>query len=633
MVGLASHVRLCELIGLILVEGRAGGFADLLQPDFAERIGDKGAGRLFHIGIEFGGEANSLPFVAGQGKSWIAEEAIDTLSPDATTLPGNLPVEAVAGIGQHLFIPRVPIGRCPPAVAHAFNDKGDIDGVQVTVMGTPRFKCIVVEGYGKGRIGTVRFAGCLEWRLVPDVGVDFQVPGIEIEKVGSRNDGERDELVQFAGIEQFPERLTVIGQAGIHGQAMLGGGGADIAEIRLQFGIVHGAASCGVREYRHSAALLQKSNQHPSRTNAGGAGVAWPGLAHRRFPCDNPGPTKNRMPGAGIVVFILEVRVSRRGRPEDHVTSVKKPDDFDAFWQDILQELDAIPLDPHLEPVPMRSTDEVEVFEIHYTSLDHVRIAGWYCRPREGTVDGPYPGLSLVPGYVSEPTFPKSWAKAGYAAIGVAPRGKLRSNRQFNPGYPGLLTHNITDRNTYSYRGFYCDALRAIDFLLTRPEIDPTRIGVHGSSQGGALSLVTAAMRREHIAAAALGAPYLVGYMDSAKLTHSYPYEEINEYLRLYPDREQQVRDTLDYFDCLNLAPDITCPTLIYAGLNDDVCPPETAFDLVKVMHPDVVFHTHERCGHDAGNYWEMAEVEAFLAKYLKPVPVTAGSRAQMTVG
>ena len=77
-----------------------------------------------------------------------------------------------------------------------------------------------------------------------------------------------------------------------------------------------------------------------------------------------------------------------------------------------------------------------------------------------------------MPGYVSEPTLPKSWAKLGYAAVGVAPRGKLRSNRHFNPGYPGLLVNNIVDRHTYSYRGFYVDACRAVDFVLTRPEVD-----------------------------------------------------------------------------------------------------------------------------------------------------------------
>lgn len=324
--------------------------------------------------------------------------------------------------------------------------------------------------------------------------------------------------------------------------------------------------------------------------------------------------------------------VAMRGRAEDHQTSVLRPPDFDEFWQGIQERLDAIPLNPMMEPVPMRSTHEVEVFEIGYDSLDGVRIAGWYCRPRASRVAPLYPGLSIVPGYVSEPTLPKSWAKMGYAAVGVAPRGKLRSNKQFNPGYPGLLTQNIVDRNTYSYRGFYADAARAIDFLLTRPEVDHSRIGVHGSSQGGALTVTTAALRRDVITCGAAGAPYLTGYLDAAGLTHSNPYVEINEYLRLYPDREPQMRETLAYFDCVNFASLITCPMLIYVGLADDVCPPETGYDLLKALPAETSeLHAYPGCGHDAGIYWEMDNVEAFLAKHLRPA--LADLHAQETTG
>lgn len=322
-----------------------------------------------------------------------------------------------------------------------------------------------------------------------------------------------------------------------------------------------------------------------------------------------------------------------RGLASDHQTSVRKPEDFDAFWNAIMEELRATPLDPELIPVPHRSTEAVEVFDISYTSLDGVRIAGWYCRPRESWAKGPYPGLSIVPGYVSEPTLPKSWAKLGYATIGVAPRGKLRSNAQFNPGYPGLLVNNIVDRNTYSYRGFYADAARAIDFLLSRPEVDRSRIGVHGSSQGGALTLTTASLRSDVVTCGAAGAPYLAGFMDCAALTHSYPYEEMNEYLRLYPEREAAMRSTLEYFDCINFARSITCPMLIYAGLADDVVPPETAYDLQKVMPGEVELNAYPRCGHDAGIYWEMPNVEAFLARHLKPAVASADLHAQETQG
>ncbi len=302
-----------------------------------------------------------------------------------------------------------------------------------------------------------------------------------------------------------------------------------------------------------------------------------------------------------------------------HVTSVVRPGDFDAFWAEILAEVGEIPLNPTMERVGMRSTPEVDVYEIGYDSLDHLRIAGWYCVPRESYLAPPYPGLLIVPGYISEPTLPKSWAKLGYAAVGVAPRGKLRSNGSFNPGYPGLLVRDIVDHYTYGYRGFYVDACRAVDFLRTRPEVNRDRIGVHGSSQGGALTITTAALRADAISCGAAGAPYLCGFMDAASLTESYPYEEINEYLRQYPERERRVRETVAYFDGINFAPSVRCPMLVYVGLGDDVCPPETGYDLDRALTCPKELHVYPRCAHDAGSYWETAKVEAFLASHLGP--------------
>jgi cephalosporin-C deacetylase len=319
-------------------------------------------------------------------------------------------------------------------------------------------------------------------------------------------------------------------------------------------------------------------------------------------------------------------------KPADQFgTTTVRPPDFDDFWAAIMAEANAIQLNPTMELVPMRSTAEVDVYDIGYDSLDGLRIAGWYCRPKDSYLPPPYPALLIVPGYISEPTLPKSWARMGYAALGVAPRGKLRSNRHYNPGYPGLLVNNIVDRHTYSYRGFYVDACRAVDFVLTRPEVDRARIGVHGSSQGGALTITTAALRRDVITCGAAGAPYLCGFMDAASLTHSWPYQEINDYLRLYPERRAQVRETLNYFDGINFAPQITAPMMVYIGLNDDVCPPETGYAVYNAIAGPKELHAQPRSAHDAGRFWVMPKVEAFLAKHLKPA--TTSRHAEPTVG
>ena len=132
--------------------------------------------------------------------------------------------------------------------------------------------------------------------------------------------------------------------------------------------------------------------------------------------------------------------------PAVYGTVVVKPADFDEFWAVIEAEAQLIPLNATLTPVPLRSNEQVEVFEVHYDSLEQVRIAGWYCLPRHRPE--PLPAMVVYPGYISEPTLPKAHAAKGYAAFGAAPRGKLRSHQQYNPGYPGLLAHNIIDRHT-----------------------------------------------------------------------------------------------------------------------------------------------------------------------------------------
>jgi cephalosporin-C deacetylase len=246
-----------------------------------------------------------------------------------------------------------------------------------------------------------------------------------------------------------------------------------------------------------------------------------------------------------------------------HPTSTVRPADFDQFWAEVMGEAARIPLNPTQQAVALRSTADVEVFRIGYDSLDGVRVGAWYCVPR---AEPPYPGLLIVPGYVSEPTLPKSWAKLGYATVGVAPRGKLGSNQQYNPGYPGLLVDNIVDRNTYSYRGFYVDTARAVDFLLTRPEVDHTRIGVHGSSQGGALTITTAALRSDVVTCGAAGAPYLCGFLDAARFTHSYPYEEIRVFAHLSGRNHSCARRL---HDSINFASLVKCPMLVNLGLQD----------------------------------------------------------------
>jgi cephalosporin-C deacetylase len=70
---------------------------------------------------------------------------------------------------------------------------------------------------------------------------------------------------------------------------------------------------------------------------------------------------------------------------------------------------------------------------------------------------------------------------------------------------------------------------------------------------------------------------------------------------------------------------------LVYVGLADDVCPPETGYALYNTMTCPKEIHAYPRCAHDSGVYWEMPKVEAFLAAQLKPAAYMR--HAEPTVG
>ena len=287
-------------------------------------------------------------------------------------------------------------------------------------------------------------------------------------------------------------------------------------------------------------------------------------------------------------------------------TRVSCPDDFDSFWDSVLAELATIPLDARIDHDPFRSTDAAKVYQATYRSLDELEIFAWYSVPAVG--DGPFPAVLILPGYKSEPSLRRDWAGKGVASLSVAVRGKLPSSSTFNPGYPGLLTHGVEDRDTYGYKGVISDCVRGVDFLLSRPEIDPARIYCCGSSQGGGLTLITSALRPE-IKAGVSGYPFLCCFPESMRMLRSYPYDELSCYARAYPDRAEQMLETLRYFDAVNFAPRIKCPMVVGIAMEDEVCPPETSYAAYRLLGGQRELWLFPNSGH--GNAHEYPAREA----------------------
>jgi cephalosporin-C deacetylase len=173
------------------------------------------------------------------------------------------------------------------------------------------------------------------------------------------------------------------------------------------------------------------------------------------------------------------------------------------------------------------------------------------------------------------------YATLGLCALSMDCRGQ-NGQSQDAAVYPeghstGWMTAGIRDPWTYYYRYVYADAVRALELLASREEVDGKRLAVTGASQGGGLALAVAALARRAILALP-DIPFLCDYRRAIQLAQTGPYAEIANFLRAFPSLYDQVIRTLGYFDCLNLAPWITSRTVISNGLWDDACPPSTIY-------------------------------------------------------
>jgi cephalosporin-C deacetylase len=131
------------------------------------------------------------------------------------------------------------------------------------------------------------------------------------------------------------------------------------------------------------------------------------------------------------------------------------------------------------------------------------------------------------------------------------------------------------------FRQIFLDTVQLARVVMGFPEVDATRVGAMGQSQGGALTLACAALE-PRIRRAAPVFPFLCDYqrvweMDLAKDA----YEELRLWFRNFDplhQRESEVFTKLGYIDCQHLAPRIKAEVLMFTGLMDPICPPSTQF-------------------------------------------------------
>jgi len=259
--------------------------------------------------------------------------------------------------------------------------------------------------------------------------------------------------------------------------------------------------------------------------------------------------------------------------PEKIQTELTRKKDFEDFWKKRKQELARVKPDFKVTRSD-QSTADMNVYLVEMRSYGNVLIKGWYTAPN---TPGPHPAILSVPGYTG--TMQPYIHRKNVATFALNPRGHGNSKDDIDPKGEEFMFLGFSPYSpqSYIYAGVYMDCVRAIDFLASRPEIDPLRIGVEGQSQGGGLSLAIAALD-QRIIFSAPDIPWLgdwVGYFVAAPWSDENFPKLIEKIPGLTYD---DIKYLLSYFDTMNMAAWIECPIFMSVGLQDIVCPPRTAF-------------------------------------------------------
>lgn len=298
------------------------------------------------------------------------------------------------------------------------------------------------------------------------------------------------------------------------------------------------------------------------------------------------------------------------------------PDDFDGYWARAREDLARTPANPRVTAVPERSTATGDLYRVELDSLGNVGIVCWYFVPKGVDVLGgaaptrKYPAVQIMPGYgAEEPPFDRT--SDGYITLSVNPRGHGPSGALY-PLPADHLNWNINDPERYYYRGAYMDCVRAMQWLMSRPEVDVKRVGVEGSSQGGALALATAALDNR-VAACSANVPFLCDFPTGVVLCTRGGLSGLRTRFEADTPEGAAVRRSLSYVDGSFMATRIHSPTLIAVGEMDRTCPPQggaAAYNrLPKGVDRSLL--TVPFRDHEVMPEWRTAS-EAWFRKYLK---------------
>ncbi len=289
------------------------------------------------------------------------------------------------------------------------------------------------------------------------------------------------------------------------------------------------------------------------------------------------------------------------------------PENFERFWREAKAELLRIPIDAKLEEVAAIDPGDAKRFKVSLANVNGSRVYGWLHLP-EG--NGPFPTVLSIPGSgIGRTGRFAGFTEAGIAVLAIEVHGLEPKEQEiigaaqwirpvtdetayFTKLQKGILTgyhsFGIEDPYQYYHRRTLQSAFRALDYLGTREDVDPDKIIVFGGSQGGGLSLLTAAIDKRVDAVVAT----VPAFCNNASREDSHI---------------PQVSRTMSYFDAALAAEQIEVPALIGVGFIDGTCRPSNVYSAYNNIKGPKRIENFYNIGHGSPPDWREQTIKWIL--------------------
>lgn len=267
--------------------------------------------------------------------------------------------------------------------------------------------------------------------------------------------------------------------------------------------------------------------------------------------------------------------------------TIQDPSDFNTYWNNAKAELATIPIDARMTLIPERCTENVNVYHVNLQNYKiGTRLYGILCVPKK---EGKYPALLQVPGAGVRPySGDIANAEKGIITFQIGIHGIPVNmdvsvyNSLATGALAGYWNYNLDDKDRYYYKRVYLGCVRANDFLTSLPQYDGKHLGVMGGSQGGALSIVTAALdpRVKFLAALYPALSDVTGYLKGRAGGWPHLFDKNN----IAFNNTKEKINTAGYYDVVNFARQLKVPGIYTMGFNDETCPPTSMYAAYNVI-------------------------------------------------